>query len=97
MFIVTVMVGFSLANWAIMSAIAFFGTGSEKFDPNVTAPERAGAVVAPGVATGAWVATGAMVGVAVAELLLQAAMTVGRTVSPAAPIKPFLRTSRLVT
>jgi len=60
-------------------------------------------VVAPGVATGGlggrpgWVATGAMVGVAVAELLLQAAMTVGRTVSPAAPIKPFLRTSRLVT
>jgi hypothetical protein len=56
-----------------------------------------GAAVGPvvGAAVGAAVAAGAAVGVAAVEL--QAAMTVGSTVRPAAPMSPFLRTSRRLT
>jgi hypothetical protein len=59
--------------------------------------EAAAVGVAPagGGVTGATVG-GAVVGEGVADEL-QAARTVGRTVRPAAPIKPFLRTSRLET
>jgi hypothetical protein len=49
-----------------------------------------------GVAAGAYMATAA-VNTIIAELVLQAAMTDGSTVRPAAPIRPFFSTSRLVT
>ena len=86
-----------LAAWNAVteSASACFGTASESLDPTETLPVI-GAVV--GVPTAPPV-DGATVDpvVAVAEEVLHAARTAGRTVNPAAPTRPFLRISRLET
>ncbi len=100
----------AFAKAALMAVMPLTSLGSEWLLPILTVPvsgprkvpvvgEAAAAVgVAPaggGVTTGATVGR-AVVGEGVADEL-QAARTVGRTVRPAAPIKPFLRTSRLET
>ena len=98
---VTVTPGLAVVNAVTTAAKACFGTASERLEPNVTLPLRAaveGATLAE-LAVGPVLAVAAVlaVGVAVAAAVLQAARTAGSTVSPAAPISPFFRTSRLET